>query len=161
MLKESKEAGANFAVQIANMVAMSKAATNCLLNEVSSKIYPMQNIPCVKGSKILHKPDEVSQLDDDFEPAFALSEMHCLVLVSHNGMKATMKKFVIANKNILKKFCPTGTNSTMTMLKEVFNGNSDVVFGPPCQLGPLGGDAKLVALMCSGRLGGMLFFRIP
>lgn len=161
MLEEAKEVTDDFAAQITSTVAISKAATDDLLNEVSSKIYPMRDILCFKEKKILHHADEVSHLNDDFEPAFAPSEMRCLALVSHNEMKATMKEFVIANKNILKKFRLTGTNSTMTMLKEIFKGDSAVVFGPSCQSGPLGGDAELVALMCSGRLGGMLFFQDP
>lgn len=61
-----------------------------------------------------------------------------------------MKSFVLSNKNILKKFRLTGTNSAMTMLKEVFKGDDSVIFGPSCSSGPLGGDAELVALMCAG-----------
>jgi len=104
---------------------------------------------------------DVNILDEDFKPAFSPCNMRCLALVSHNGMKATMKEFVISNKNILKKFRLTGTNSTMTMLKEVFADEPAVVYGPSCHSGPLGGDAELVALMCSGNLGGMLFFQDP
>ena len=100
-------------------------------------------------------------LDEDFVPAFAPCNMRCLALVSHNEMKGTMKEFVLANKNILKKFRLTGTNSTMTMLREVFADEPTVVYGPSCSSGPLGGDAELVALMCSGLLGGMLFFQDP
>jgi len=57
-----------------------------------------------------------------------------------------MKLFVLANKNALKKFRQTtGTNSTMTMLKEVFGDD------PVSKSGPLGGDAELVVLiMCCG-----------
>ena len=72
-----------------------------------------------------------------------------------------MKLFVLANKNLLKKFRLTGTNSTMTMLKDVFGDDPDIMFGPVCKSGPLGGDAELVALMCSGDLGGLIFFQDP
>ena len=96
--------------------------------------------------------------DDDFPAAFAPNDMRCLALVSHNGMKATMKDFVSHYKNVLKKFRLTGTESTMKMLAEVFEGDPDVVFGPSCKSGPLGGDAELVAMMTSGNLGGILFF---
>jgi len=150
----------DFGKQLASVVAMSKAATDDLLAEISTSIYPIRNILCVQG-KLTPNPQQISNHDDDFEPAFAPSDMRCLALVSHNEMKATMKEFVIANQNILKKFRLTGTNSTMTMLREIFKGDSAVVFGPSCQSGPLGGDAELVALMCSGRLGGMLFFQDP
>ncbi len=99
--------------------------------------------------------------DPNFQQAFHPDQMRCLALVSHNEMKATMKSFVLANKNILKHFRLTGTNSTMTMLKEVFKSDKSVVFGPSCSSGPLGGDAELVALMCADQLGGMIFFQDP
>lgn len=162
MIEESKK-GDNihdFGKQLVNVVAMSKATTDALLAKISTSIYPARNILCVQG-KLTPDPHKKSNHCDDFEPAFAPSDMRCLALVSHNEMKATMKEFVIAHQHILKKFRLTGTNSTMTMLREVFNGDSAVVFGPSCQSGPLGGDAELVALMCSGRLGGMLFFQDP
>ena len=129
-------------------------------------IYPFRELLHIQDYEEDIEPHEDLSLsayaDTDFPAAFAPSEMRCLALVSHNGMKATMKKFVVANKNILKKFRLTGTNSTMTMLREVFRDEADeIVFGPSCKSGPLGGDAELVALMCSGGLGGMLFFQDP
>jgi len=106
---------------------------------------------------------DLNPMDPDFVPAFPASEMRCLALVSHNGMKKTMREFVVANKNLLKKFRLTGTNSTMTMLKEVFKDEppGTVVFGPSCASGPLGGDAELVAYMVSGKIGGIFFFQDP
>jgi methylglyoxal synthase len=103
----------------------------------------------------------LNRLDQSFVQAFHPTQMRCLALVSHNEMKASMKKFVLANKTILKKFRLTGTNSTMTMLREVFKGDDSVIFGPSCSSGPLGGDAELVALMCAGELGGVIFFQDP
>ncbi len=107
--------------------------------------------------------EPVNTLDPDFEPAFSASDMRCLALVSHNGMKKTMREFVVANKNLLKKFRLTGTNSTMTMLKEVFKDEpaGSIVYGPSCASGPLGGDAELVAYMVSGKIGGVIFFQDP
>ncbi len=107
--------------------------------------------------------EEANPMDPAFESAFPASDMRCLALVSHNGMKKTMREFVTANKNILKKFRLTGTNSTMTMLKEVFKDEppGTVVFGPACASGPLGGDAELVAYMVSGKIGGVIFFQDP
>lgn len=136
-----------------------------MLKEAASLVYPFREILHIQDYKVNEPHGDLSLSacsDFDFPAAFAPSEMRCLALVSHNGMKATMKKFVLANKNILKKFRLTGTNSTMTMLREVFKDEADeIVFGPSCQSGPLGGDAELVALMCSGGLGGMLFFQDP
>lgn len=107
--------------------------------------------------------EPVNTMDPDFESAFPASDMRCLALVSHNGMKKTMREFVVANKNLLKKFRLTGTNSTMTMLKEVFKDEpaGSIVYGPSCASGPLGGDAELVAYMVSGKIGGCIFFQDP
>ena len=136
-----------------------------MLEEIASKVYPFREILHIQdydANETTIDKNVSAHQDYDFNAAFAPSEMRCLALVSHNGMKATMKKFVLANKNILKKFRLTGTNSTMTMLREVFKDEADqIVFGPSCKSGPLGGDAELVALMCSGGLGGMLFFQDP
>jgi len=155
---EDKET--DFASKLLSAIAMSKESTQDVLDEVSSKLYPFRDELGLESSN-RKNPDNVFKMDEDFHPAFAPSDMRCLALVSHNEMKATMKHFVILHKNILKKFRLTGTNSTMTMLKEVFKGDNSVVFGPSCQSGPLGGDAELVAMMCSGGLGGMLFFQDP
>jgi len=100
-------------------------------------------------------------LDPKFESKFAPFEMRCLALVAHNHMKPAMKNFVLANKNLLKKFRLTGTNTTMTMLREVFGEDPSVEYGPTCTSGPLGGDAELVAVMCTENLGGCVFFQDP
>jgi len=104
-----------------------------------------------------------SMKDDnyEFESKFSSVQMRCLALVSHNHMKESMQQFVIAHKNTLKKFRLTGTNSTMTMLREVFGEDADVLFGPSCTSGPLGSDAELCALMCIEDLGGVFFFQDP
>jgi hypothetical protein len=46
------------------------------------------------------------------------------------------------------------------MLKSVL-GTDEVVYGPTCSSGPLGGDAEVGALMCVEDLGGMIFFTDP
>ena len=153
-----------------------------LLRKIAKKIYPYRDVLCVQGHNIEDNSlrssrsqsldfDDVfriprfsgNEMDADFDAAFCASDMKCLALVSHNGMKKTMREFVMANKNLLKKFRLTGTNSTMTMLKEVFKDEPEgrVVFGPTCASGPLGGDAELVAHMVSGKIGGIIFFQDP
>ena len=107
--------------------------------------------------------DHENNLDDvEFDSIFAPEEMRCLALVAHNHMKPAMREFVEKNKNVLKKFRLTGTNTTMIMLREVFGDDDpDVRYGPTCQSGPLGGDAELVALMVMEELGGMIFLQDP
>ena len=157
-----------------------------ILQDIAKHLYPVRDILCLKnanfdfdvednvdhdgirssfqGSPSMQNLDNLDKgLDMDFQAAFCPSDMRCLALVSHNGMKKTMRQFVLANKNLLKKFRLTGTNSTMTMLKEVFKNEpiGTVIYGPACASGPLGGDAELVALMVAGRIGGILFFQDP
>jgi len=96
-----------------------------------------------------------------FESKFAPDEMRCLALVAHNHMKPAMKEFVSTHKEVLRKFRLTGTNTTMTMLKDAFGDDPTVQYGPAFQSGPLGGDAELCALMCLEDLGGCFFFQDP
>ena len=99
--------------------------------------------------------------DEDFESVFAPRQMRYLALIAHNHMKSAMIEFVLTNKNLLKKFRLTGTNTTMKMLREVYRDDPNVVYGPTCSSGPLGGDAEIVAMMCNGQLGGVIFFVDP
>jgi len=105
--------------------------------------------------------DEDDNLDPNFVSCYTPLEMRSMALVAHNHMKAPMKKFVIANQNLLKKFRLTGTNTTMTMLREVFGEDPDVVYGRNCTSGPLGGDAEIVQVMCTEELGACIFFQDP
>jgi len=87
-------------------------------------------------------------------------QRRCLALISHNNMKPAMQEFVMKNKEVLRHFRLTGTNSTMTMLQQVFQGMK-VEYGPTMSSGPLGGDAQVAALLTQGDLGGMIFFADP
>lgn len=111
------------------------------------------------------EPDETEAAEYEFDPVFKSkfepTDMRCLALVAHNHMKPAMKEFVLANKNLLKKFMLTGTSTTMTMLKEVFGDDPNVFYGLTCTSGPLGGDAELVSIMVTERLGGCIFFTDP
>ena len=51
------------------------------------------------------------------------------------------QEFVKTHKNVLANYRLTGTASTMKMLRSVMPPN--VVFGPTCASGPLGGDAQV------------------
>lgn len=165
-VERAKNVDADAHTQLHNAISQARLAQIGLSDDITGKLYPLRNILCIQegeGAPMLDSPVGTVEhpLDEDFVPAFAPCDMRCLALISHNGMKATMMEFVLTNKNILKKFRLTGTNSTMTMLREVFVDEPKVVYGPSCSSGPLGGDAELVALMCAGLLGGMLFFQDP
>jgi len=103
---------------------------------VASKLGPHCDSICIQEDS--DRPDTVKDENSDFQAAFRPDDMRCLALVSHNEMKSTMKGFVEFHKHVLKKFRLTGTESTMTMLSEVFADEPDVVFGPTCSSGPLG-----------------------
>ena len=141
-------------------VAMSKRNTDELLFEVLTKIYPFRKLLNVQQELKSDIIDNYSY-DEDFMPAFAPSEMRCLALACHTDMMTSLKNFVILNKNLLKKFRLTGTNDVMRMLKDVFKGEHRIVYGPSLQSNLVGGDAELVALMCSHKLGGVIFFQDP
>uniref|UniRef100_A0A7R9VS37 MGS-like domain-containing protein n=1 Tax=Pseudictyota dubia TaxID=2749911 RepID=A0A7R9VS37_9STRA len=111
----------------------------------------------------------VTDLDDEdkypynipFESKFRPDEMRCLALLAHNNMKPAMKNFVLSHREVLRKFRLTGTFTTMTMLKTIFGDDPEMMYGPTCQSGPLGGDAEICTLMCLEDLGGMIFFVDP
>lgn len=171
----------NITALIQKAIAKFERDDRKTLQQIAKKLYPMKDMLCVQDSTFddaidLDKSHALDysefeeeslgtkdSMDPEFNAAFPPSSMRCLALVSHNGMKKTMREFCVANKNLLKKFRLTGTNSTMTMLKEVFKDEEPgtVVFGPACASGPLGGDAELVAHMVSGLIGGIIFFQDP
>ena len=103
----------------------------------------------------------VQRTFDSFQSAFRPEEMRCLALVAHNNMKPAMKAFVENQQKVLKKFRLTGTRTTMTMIRSIFDADKDVMYGPTFKSGPLGGDAEVCALMCQEDLGGILFFMDP
>merc|ERR1712194_943399 len=147
----------------------SKPGSREFNQEIASKLHTHRKSLCIQDAPGFEDNAHGNNNDDvvvksevdDFVAAFDPTDMRCLALVSHNEMKTTMKNFVIKYKNVLKKFRLTGTNSTMKMLEQVFEGDNSVVFGPACSSGPLGGDAELVAMMAQGQLGGILFFQDP
>ncbi|MEY3422863.1 MAG: hypothetical protein RIR48_3192 [Bacteroidota bacterium] len=76
-------------------------------------------------------------------------------LIAHDGKKPEMVSFVVAHKKFLKnaKIYATGTTGGH-IVKEGF----DVV----CLLsGPKGGDAQIAALLATGEIDAVIFFRDP
>jgi len=121
----------------------------------------------VRETKMAEKINErllQSSLDvnSPFTTEIKPEDMRCLALVAHNHMKPTMKAFIEGHSEILKKFRLTGTNTTISMCKTVYGeDNNDVVYGPTCTSGPLGGDAQLAALLCLEDVGAIMFFMDP
>ena len=133
-----------------------------LLNQVSKIEIFFKGVTLLEATSTASTKD--TMLDNTFESfqsAFTPNEMRCLALVAHNHMKPAMKAFVQDRRELLKKFRLTGTNTTMTMLRTLFDHDEDVTYGPSFKSGPLGGDAEVCALMCQEDLGGILFFMDP
>jgi len=173
-LNSSVSAGnGNFLSQLTGALSQFKQESSSLLKNTVEKLSPYHNLLNIKDKNGRYYPNlktiddhheegkDSIEVDPGFESVFSPVQMRCIALVSHNNMKATMKSFVIANKNVLTNFRLTGTKSTMIMLQHVFQDVPDVVFGASCESGPLGGDAQLVAQICSGSIGGIIFFQDP
>mmetsp|Transcript_775 Transcript_775/g.1393 ORF Transcript_775/g.1393 Transcript_775/m.1393 type:complete len:394 (-) Transcript_775:103-1284(-) len=158
--EEETKMNADYLIAVAiNMYNKTSKTIQARLVDKLSHINPIINMVGVESNENLSL-DEPNPLDPEFSSIYGPNQMRCLALVSHNGMKDTMVKFVCANKNVLKKFRLTGTKTTMAMLKDVFEGDN-MVYGPSCESGPLGGDAQLVSMICKGQLGGVIFFQDP
>ena len=80
--------------------------------------------PSPPAFKLLHLRLNVLEVSDN------LLSSSLMLLVSHNNMKPSMKEFVKANKNMLKKFRLTGTNTIMTMFKEGFGNDPNIEYSP-------------------------------
>ena len=104
-----------------------------ILNDISDDLFPLQSLLRIqvdgKDVKIIQSSNTLHSYYEDFKSAYSPQQLNILALVSHNEMKPTMKQFVVANKNVLKKFRLTGTKSTMTMLKEVFKDEPSICYG--------------------------------
>jgi len=146
---------------VAAAIKLYERSKQNTLDRVEEKLAHINSIITMQGVEVEDNNNGPNPMDPEFNSFCGPNEMRYLALVSHNGMKETMMKFVIANKNVLKKFCLTGTGSTMRMLRRVFAGDDTLMFGPSCASGPLGGDAQLVAMLCREQLGGVIFFQDP
>jgi methylglyoxal synthase len=76
-------------------------------------------------------------------------------LIAHDGKKPEMVSFVVANKKYLKnaKIYATGTTGSH-ITKEGFEVESLLS-------GPKGGDAQIAALLATGHIDAVIFFRDP
>lgn len=84
-----------------------------LMKQKSKFLGLRQSIAPEKFASITESTSAVSvqnvlDMDPDFDSFFGPNDMRLLALVSHNHMKHAMREFVVANKNVLKKFRLTG-----------------------------------------------------
>lgn len=79
-----------------------------------------------------------------------------LALISHDGKKADMVAFVLANKDVLERYNLVATNTTGTLIIDKT--------GLPVKRmlsGPLGGDAQIAAQIAEGEIEAVFFFVDP
>ena len=84
-----------------------------LMKQKSKFLGLRQSIAPEKFASITESTSAVSvqnvlDMDPEFDSFFGPKDMRLLALVSHNNMKHAMREFVVANKNVLKKFRLTG-----------------------------------------------------
>ena len=120
---------------ITTAIKMYTRSNQTTRDRVVEMLSPINSIITMERVELCDDTIVTNPMDTAFNSFCGPNQMRCLALVSHNGMKKTMMNFVRANKNVLKKFCLTGTNSTMKMLRGVFEGDDSVMFGPSCASG--------------------------
>ncbi len=79
-----------------------------------------------------------------------------LALISHDGKKADMVAFVIANKDVLERYNLVATNTTGGLIIDKT--------GLPVRRmlsGPVGGDAQIAAQIAEGKIEAVFFFVDP
>lgn len=79
-----------------------------------------------------------------------------LALISHDGKKADMVAFVLANKDVLERYNLVATNTTGSLIV-------DKTGLPVLRMlsGPVGGDAQIAAQIAEGKIEAVFFFVDP
>lgn len=81
--------------------------------------------------------------------------MDSLALIAHDGKKPEMVSFVLQNKDALKNVELIATGTTGQHIEDTGLKVTRVLSGP------LGGDAQIAALVATGQVDGIIFFRDP
>jgi methylglyoxal synthase len=83
-------------------------------------------------------------------------ERKTIALISHDGKKADMVAFAIANREVLSHYELVATSTTGGMI-------ADKTKLPVRRMlsGPMGGDAQIAAMIAEGRIAAVFFFVDP
>jgi methylglyoxal synthase len=79
-----------------------------------------------------------------------------LALIAHDGKKADMVAFILANKDVLSRYDLIATSTTGGLIADKC--------GLPVQRvlsGPVGGDAQIAAQIAEGKIAAVFFFVDP
>ena len=79
-----------------------------------------------------------------------------LALIAHDGKKADMLAFAIANRERLRQFNLVATATTGKLLEEKADLKVEKMLS-----GPLGGDAQIAAMVAEGKIEAVFFFVDP
>lgn len=79
-----------------------------------------------------------------------------LALISHDGKKADMVAFVLANKDVLERYNLVATNTTGGLIIEKTGLAVTRMLS-----GPYGGDAQIAAQIAEGKIEAVFFFVDP
>ncbi len=83
-------------------------------------------------------------------------ERKTLALIAHDGKKADMVAFAMANKMILERYKLVATSTTGTLLEEKCGLEVTRMLS-----GPIGGDAQIAAMVAEGKIAAVFFFVDP
>lgn len=83
-------------------------------------------------------------------------ERKTLALIAHDGKKADMVAFAMANKMILERYKLVATSTTGALLEEKCGLEVKRMLS-----GPIGGDAQIAAMVAEGRIAAVFFFVDP
>lgn len=83
-------------------------------------------------------------------------ERKTLALIAHDGKKADMVAFAMANKMILERYKLVATSTTGTLLEEKCGLEVKRMLS-----GPIGGDAQIAAMVAEGKIAAVFFFVDP
>ncbi|MDQ3015546.1 MAG: methylglyoxal synthase [Bacteroidota bacterium] len=78
-----------------------------------------------------------------------------IAMIAHDGKKADMVSFMLNNKELFRNASLSATSTTGTMLEKAGFNITKYLSGPK------GGDAQIAALVATGQIDFVFFFRDP
>lgn len=138
----------------------SRTLRQTIANKVPTLLRDLLCIDSNNGVKENQNPSFDIAYDEDFESAYDPYQMRSLALIASEGMRETLRTFIKANKNLLKKFHLTGDQSTLAMLENIYHGYN-IQFGPLVEDERIHGRSELASLVTKRTVGALIFFEDP
>jgi len=138
----------------------SRTLRQTIANKVPTLLRDLLCIDSKNGVKENQNPSFDTAYDEDFESAYEPYQMRSLALIASEGTRETLRTFIEANKNLLKKFHLTGDQSTLAMLENIYHGHN-VQLGPLVEDERIHGRSELASLVTKRTIGALIFFEDP